>query len=107
MTTEFVNYFDDYLRKNNNLSYDNIYIYDKINENNFNKINYSYHYNYLLKKKYGNNILIENEKTKCLSNNNSILDVNNYKKNSCYKSDIISNKYSNSPFEFDNFYYLN
>lgn len=107
MNKEFVNYFNDYLRKDTNTSYNNKYLDNRTNENSFNKINYSNHFNDLLKKNYGNNVLIENDKTRCLSNNNSILDVNNYKKNSCYKSDINSCKYSNSPFEFDNFYYLN
>ena len=107
MNKEFVNNFNDYLRKDTNTSYNNKYLDNRTNENSFNKINYSNHFNDLLKKNYGNNILIEKDKTRCLSNDNSILDTSNYKKTSCLKSDINSCKYSNSPFEFDNYYYLN
>lgn len=107
MNKEFVNNFNDYLRKDTNTSYNNKYLNNKTHENSVNKINYSNNYNDLLKKNYGNNILIEKDKTRCLSNNNSILDTSNYKKTSCFKSDINSCKYSNSPFEFDNYYYLN
>lgn len=107
MNKEFVNNFNDYLRKDTNTSYNNKYLNNKTNENSLNKINYSNHYNDLLKKNYGNNILIEKDKRRCLSNDNSILDTSNYKKTSCFKSDINSCKYSNSPFEFDNYYYLN
>lgn len=105
---EFINNFNDYLRKDTNISYNNKYLKsNNENNNNINNINYINNYKNLLKNNYGNNFLIENNKTILLSNNNSILDINNYKKNSCYKSDINSNKYSNSPFEFDNYYYLN
>lgn len=104
---KFVNNFNDYLREDTNIFYNIKHFKNKDNEKNFDKISYSNHYNDLLKKKYGNNLLIEKTKTECLSNNNNILDINNYTKQSCYKSGINYNKYSNSPFEFDNFHYLN
>ena len=104
---KFVNNFNDYLREDTNLSYNIKHLKNKDYEKNFDKISYSKHYNDLLEKKYDNNLLIEKTKTECLSNNNNILDKNNYIKQGCYKSDIYYNKYSNSPFEFDNFHYLN
>ena len=104
---KFVNNFNDYLKENPNMSYNIKHLKDKNNEKYFDKISYSKNYNDLLRKNYGNNLLIEKTKTRCFSNNNNILDINNYIKKSSYKSDIYNNKYSNSPFEFDNFHYLN
>lgn len=104
---KFVNNFNDYLSEDTNMSYNIKDLKNKDTEKNFDRISYSKNYNDLLEKKYGNNLLIEKTKIECLSNNNNILDKNNYIKQSCYKSDIYYNKYSNSPFEFDNFHYLN
>ena len=104
---KFVNNFNDYLREDTNMSYNIKHFKDKDNEKYFDKLSYSKNYNDILRKNYGNNLLIEKTKTRCLSNNNNILDINNYIKQSSYKSDIYNNKYSNSPFEFDNFHYLN
>ena len=50
MNKEFVNNFNDYLRKDTNTSYNNKYLNNKTHENSLNKINYSNNYNDLLKK---------------------------------------------------------
>ena len=103
---EFVNNFNDYLKKNTKESYNDKYFKNSNLKKNFNSINYSDNYSELLKKKYGNNLIINNNNNKSLCNYTKILDINNYKKCSCLKSDINGTKYSNNPFEYDNFHYL-
>lgn len=102
---EFVNNFNDYLRTDTKNSYNSKYLTEKNNVTSFDTIDYSKNYKNLLNNNYGNNLLIENNNIKFLSDTSKILDKNNYNKNSCHKS--YTNKYTNSPFEYDTYFYLN
>lgn len=105
MSNKFVNHFNDYLKHDNGETYNKRFL-DNTHINDFSSINYYENYQKLLKNSYQNNSIIEKINTGCMCNNNKILDKQNYIKTSTYKDDIINNKISNSPFDYDKYNYL-
>jgi hypothetical protein len=105
MSNKFVNHFNDYLKQDNNETYNKRFL-DNTHTNDYSSINYYENYQKLLKKSYQNNLIIEKKNSKCMCNDDKILDKNNYVKTTSYKGDIINNKISNSPFDYDKYNYL-